>query len=196
MSKAFTKEQDSGLDFDEAAVDIAEEAALQKLAGENGIAVQRPNYITPPGLKALQEEYTKLFSGERPKLVEVIAWAASNGDRSENGDYIYGKRRLREIDRRLRFLGRRMQAAIVVPLGEQSRKQVLFGATVTVEDESSKKLKYQIVGEDEINIEKRKISWISPVAKALLNKKVGETALVQRPSGEAELVILKIEYVE
>jgi transcription elongation factor GreB len=189
MSKAFTKESDEGLEFDESAADAAEEAEARLAGG-------RPNYITPRGFKALQEEYQQLFSGERPKLVEVIAWAASNGDRSENGDYIYGKRRLREIDRRLKFLSRRMASAVVVPLGEQSKDQVLFGATVMVEDEDGKKVTYKIVGEDEIDINNRKISWISPVAHALLGKKVGDAVTVQRPSGEAELVILKIEYIE
>lgn len=192
MSKAFTKEQDDGLDSDESAEIAAEEAALQEESSRGA----RVNYITAKGLKALQDEYHKLFSGERPKLVEVIAWAASNGDRSENGDYIYGKRRLREIDRRLRFLGRRMANAVVVPLGNQPKDQVLFGAKVTVADEEGKKFTYQIVGEDEIDIENRKISWVSPMAKALLNKFLGDSATVQRPNGETELVILKIEYVE
>lgn len=181
MSKAFTKEVDD--------LESDDDAAEPKESG-------RPNYITSKGLKALQEEYQKLFSGERPKLVETIAWAASNGDRSENGDYIYGKRRLREIDRRLKFLSRRMASAIVVPLGEQPKDKVLFGARVTVEDEDGKKLSYQIVGEDETDINNRKISWISPVGQALLNKKKGDEALVQRPNGEAVLTILSIEYVE
>ncbi len=184
MSKAFTKESDEGLDYDEDSPEPQEE--------DHG----RANYITSKGMKALQAEYHQLFSGERPKLVEVIAWAASNGDRSENGDYIYGKRRLREIDRRLRYLGRRMQSAIVVPLGEQAKDQVHFGATVTVEDEDGKKLVYRIVGEDEIDINQRKISWVSPVAKALLSKKIGEETVVQRPTGETVLTIRKIEYVE
>lgn len=188
MSKAFTKEQDQDLEFDDSALDAAEQA---EVLSQN---TSHPNYISAQGLKALQDEYHQLFSIERPKLVEVIAWAASNGDRSENGDYIYGKRRLREIDRRLRYLGRRMANAEVVPIGEQAKDQVLFGAKVTVEDESGKVLTYQIVGEDEINIEERKISWVSPIAKALLNKKLGDTAVVQRPSGETELTIIKIEY--
>ncbi|MBK9294374.1 MAG: transcription elongation factor GreB [Oligoflexia bacterium] len=186
MSKAFTNEdQDSDLEFDP-----REQLEAGEAQGQN----QGPNYITAQGLKALQEEYHNLFSLERPKLVETIAWAASNGDRSENGDYIYGKRRLREIDRRLRFLAKRMSIAEVVPLGEQAKDKVLFGAKVTVEDEDGKQFTYQIVGEDEINIEQRKISWVSPVAKALLNKRIGDIALVQRPSGQAELTIIQIEY--
>ncbi|MDZ4678197.1 MAG: transcription elongation factor GreB [Oligoflexia bacterium] len=154
------------------------------------------NYITPNGFQKLKTEYQKLFHDERPKLVETIAWAASNGDRSENGDYIYGKRRLREIDRRLKFLGKRMASAVVVELGKQSKEQVLFGAKVTVEDEDGRKLSYQIVGEDEIDIESRKISWVSPVAKALMNAQKGSHVIVQRPNGETELKILKIEYPE
>jgi transcription elongation factor GreB len=154
----------------------------------------KKNYITPPGFQKLKDEYNQLFHGERPKLVEVIAWAASNGDRSENGDYIYGKRRLREIDRRLRFLGRRMQSAVVIEPSRQPGDQVLFGAKVTVEDENGKVQTYFIVGEDEIDIERRRISWVSPVAKALMGKQQGDTTVVQRPNGEIELTILKIEY--
>jgi transcription elongation factor GreB len=152
------------------------------------------NYITIKGHLKLKAEYHKLFHEERPKLVETIAWAASNGDRSENADYIYGKKRLREIDRRLRFLGRRLASAVIVDMVNQDTSTVLFGALVTCEDEDGKKLAYRIVGEDEIDIEKRQISWVSPVAKALLNAKKGDSVIVQRPNGEAELTILKIEY--
>lgn len=152
------------------------------------------NYITAPGLKKIKDEYHQLFHVERPKLVETVSWAASNGDRSENGDYIYGKRRLREIDRRLRFLGRRLAAAVLVEPSQQSADTVLFGAKVTVEDENSKRIVYHIVGEDEIDVEKRKISWVSPIAKALMNAKIGDSVVVHRPNGEMELSIVKIEY--
>ncbi|MCC6277715.1 MAG: transcription elongation factor GreB [Oligoflexia bacterium] len=152
------------------------------------------NYITPSGMAKLKAEYQNLFHKERPKLVETIAWAASNGDRSENADYIYGKRRLREIDRRLRFLGRRLASAVVVDLSHQDSSKVLFGAKVTVDDENGKRLQYTIVGEDEIDIENRRISWVSPIAKALLNAKVGDTVTVTRPQGEIDLTIKKIEY--
>jgi transcription elongation factor GreB len=155
---------------------------------------QPKNYITPQGLQKLKAEYHQLFHVERPKLVETITWAASNGDRSENGDYIYGKRRLREIDRRLRFLGRRLAAAVVVEASLQPKDKVLFGARVTVQDEEDKKVSYHIVGEDEIDVEKRKISWVSPVAKALMNAHVGDSVLVQRPNGEMELTVVKIDY--
>src|SRR5580698_2362160 len=142
MSKAFTKETEDDLD------DEADGAAPPLPPGTK-------NYITPRGYAALRAEFDELFRGERPKLVETIAWAASNGDRSENADYIYGKRRLREIDRRLRFLGRRMAQAVVVDPNVQPKDQVLFGAQVTVEDEDGKRLSYRIVGEDEIDVEKR-----------------------------------------
>lgn len=174
-------------EFDENEIDDEE--------GEAVPAGSFKNYITPFGLKKIKAEYHQLFHGERPKLVETISWAASNGDRSENGDYIYGKRRLREIDRRLRFLGRRLAAAVLVEVSTQPKDTVLFGAKVTVEDEESKRLVYHIVGEDEIDVEKRKISWVSPVAKALLNAKLGSSVVVSRPNGEIELTIVKIEYL-
>src|ERR1022692_4132902 len=122
--------------------------------GDDGPAEKSTkNYITPNGMKKLQDEYHQLFHVERPKLVEVVSWAASNGDRSENGDYIYGKRRMREIDRRLRFLGRRLASAIVVDPAEQPKDQVLFGCKVTVVDENDQEATYHIVGEDEINLD-------------------------------------------
>jgi len=161
---------------------------------EEGTPQGYKNYVTPEGMEKLKAEYHKLFHGERPKLVETIAWAASNGDRSENADYIYGKKRLREIDRRLRFLGRRMQMAVIVNPSSQPKDQVLFGAIVTVEDDGGKKLSYRIVGEDEIDIEQRKISWVSPVAKALMGAKKGDVVTVRRPNGEIDLTVIKIEY--
>src|SRR3954471_1785935 len=112
-----------------------------------------PNYITPAGFRKLQDEFRQLFHDERPKLVETVAWAAGNGDRSENGDYIYGKRRLREIDRRLKYLGRKLTNAVVVSASDQPTDTVLFGARVTVETEDGKKVTYHIVGEDEIDLD-------------------------------------------
>jgi transcription elongation factor GreB len=164
------------------------------LDGESAASQGYKNYMTPVGLKMLKDEYHQLFHNERPKLVETVSWAASNGDRSENGDYIYGKRRLREIDRRLKYLNRRLSSAVIVDPTTQAGDVVLFGARVTVEDEDGKKLLYHIVGEDEIDIAKRKISWVSPVAKALMNARVGDVVVVQRPNGEAELTILKVEF--
>ena len=156
---------------------------------------QNKNYITPEGLEKLKAEYAKLFHDERPKLVEVVAWAASNGDRSENADYIYGKRRLREIDSRLRFLTGRLEKAFVVDPKTLQGKKVLFGATVTVVDEDDKKATYQIVGEDEGDVSKGKISWKSPMAKALLGKNQGDEVVLRQPAGEEIMSIEKVEYL-
>lgn len=155
---------------------------------------QSKNYITPEGAEKLRAEYAKLFHEERPKLVEVIAWAASNGDRSENADYTYGKRRLREIDRRLRFLSDRLEKAVVVDPKAQKGKTVLFGATVTISDEEGEEATYQIVGEDEWDVNAGKISWKSPMAKALLGKKEGDETVIKKPAGEEAVVIEKVEY--
>ncbi len=152
------------------------------------------NYITPEGLEKLKSEYSDLFHVERPKIVETVAWAASNGDRSENADYIYGKRRLREIDKRLQFLTKRLEAAEVVDPKQISGEKVLFGATVTISNEDEEQSTYQIVGEDEWNIEQGKISWKSPLAKALLGKKVGDEVVVKKPAGEEFVVIEKVIY--
>ena len=152
------------------------------------------NYITPEGLEKLKAEYNKLFHEERPKVVETVAWAASNGDRSENADYIYGKKRLREIDRRLRFLTGRLENAEVVDPQILTGRNVLFGATVTLIDEDEKSVIYQIVGEDEWDISKNKISWKSPVAKALLGKKEGDEVLIKKPTGEEYVTIEKVQY--
>lgn len=152
------------------------------------------NYITPEGFEKLRSEYGKLLNEERPKVVEVVAWAASNGDRSENADYIYGKRRLREIDSRIRFLKGRLEKTEVVDPKTLTGKNVLFGATVTLIDEDEKTVVYQIVGEDEWDISKNKISWKSPVAKAILGKKEGDEVVVHKPSGEEHLSIEKVQY--
>ncbi len=150
------------------------------------------NYITPLGFKKLQDEYHQLHSVERPKLVTTVAWAASNGDRSENADYIYGKRRLREIDSRLRFLAGRLESAVVVNPDEISTHAVVFGCEVCLVDEDGQTLKYRIVGEDESSPERGQISWVSPVAKALLGKKKDDEVLVKRPVGEKVYTILAI----
>jgi transcription elongation factor GreB len=156
--------------------------------------VKDKNYITPSGFQNLRAEYQQLLNGERPRVVETVAWAASNGDRSENADYIYGKRRLREIDRRLKFLTERLEAAeIVNPLLTKSDR-VLFGATVTISDPEGKEMTYQIVGEDELDPKAGKISWRSPIAKALLGKRPGEEVQVNKPSGPEIMVIESLEY--
>jgi transcription elongation factor GreB len=150
------------------------------------------NYITPQGFKKLQDEFKQLFHDERPKLVETVAWAAGNGDRSENGDYIYGKRRLREIDKRLKFLRDRIESAQVVDPATVTNNRVVFGATVTIEDEEGEHKTYQIVGEDEIEV--GRISWKSPMAKALLGKALGDEVEIVRPAGVLVAEILRIEY--
>ncbi len=155
---------------------------------------QEINYITPLGAAALQEELRTLKYDERPKLVETIAWAAGNGDRSENADYQYGKRRLREIDKRIEFLLKRIELAEVVDPSKVKSDKVLFGATVTIRDEDGRDKSYKIIGVDEINVEKNEISWKSPVASALLNKKVGDFTTISSPKGEREVEIIKIIY--
>lgn len=156
------------------------------------------NYMTPAGMARLQKELRWLLNEERPRVVETVAWAASNGDRSENGDYIYGKRRLREIDRRIRFLTQRLDHVEVIDPVEQGKRaaeRVLFGATVTVEDEDGEEKRYAIVGIDETDGAKGRISWISPIGKALLQAKVGDAVTVRTPKGETELSIIGVEYV-
>jgi transcription elongation factor GreB len=153
------------------------------------------NYITPAGLKKLKDEALYLIDKERPDLVKVVSWAASNGDRSENGDYIYGKRRLREIDKRIRFLTQRLDAAVVVdPANRESSEQIFFGATVTYVNENGTEHTVSIVGIDEANVSRGLISWISPLAKSLLKSKKGDVVVHQSPSGTEELEITEVRY--
>ncbi len=153
------------------------------------------NYITPGGYQKLQAELQQLWKVERPVLVNTITWAASNGDRSENGDYIYGKKRLREIDKRVRFLRKRLdQAEVVDPAQRAACEQVFFGATVTVCGEDGCEATYAIVGVDEANVSRGHISWVSPLARALLKLHVGEVAKLQTPSGIVELEVVKVCY--
>ena len=155
----------------------------------------RPNYITPEGYRRLREEYEALFAVERPKLVETISWAAGNGDRSENGDYIYGRKRLREIDRRLGWLSRRMKDAKVVdPAGQPERAKVFFGATVILADEEDKRRMVTLVGEDETDAASGLIAWTSPIGRAIRGAAVGDLRRVTLPGGERELEILAISY--
>jgi transcription elongation factor GreB len=156
--------------------------------------MENKNYITPAGLAKLRSEYQQLLQVERPRIVETVAWAASNGDRSENADYIYGKRRLREIDSRLRFLSGRMEKADVVDPAKTKSDRVLFGATVTIEDEEGNEATYQIVGEDEIDVPNGKISWRSPIAKSMLGKKAGDEVTVQKPKGLETLCVVQLIY--
>ncbi len=153
------------------------------------------NYITPGGHQKLQAELQQLWKVERPVLVNTITWAASNGDRSENGDYIYGKKRLREIDKRVRFLRKRLdQAEVVDPAQRAACEQVFFGATVTVCGEDGCEATYAIVGVDEANVSRGHISWVSPLARALLKLHEGEVAKLQTPSGIVELEVVKVCY--
>lgn len=154
-----------------------------------------PNYITPAGYAVLRAEYAQLFEVERPKLVETIAWAAGNGDRSENGDYIYGRKRLREIDRLLTRLSRRMKDAVVVdPTAQPDKTRVFFGATVTIVDEDDRERVLTIVGEDEADAAQGRISWRAPIARALNGARVGDVRTVQLPAGVQEIEVVSIAY--
>lgn len=155
----------------------------------------RPNYITPAGYAALKAEYDQLFGHERPKLVETISWAAGNGDRSENGDYIYGRKRLREIDRRLGFLARRMKAAKVVdPSRQEDRSGVFFGACVTIADEDDNHRTLTLVGDDEADAAKGLVGWNAPLARALRGARIGDLRRVTLPAGEREYEVMAITY--
>ena len=154
-----------------------------------------PRFITPHGLARIRAEYDALFSTERPKLVETIAWAAANGDRSENGDYIYGRKRLREIDRRLGWLARRMKDAKVIdPAAQPERGKVFFGATVTVADEEDNRRTLTLVGEDETDAAAGRIAWTSPIGRAIRGAGIGDLRRVTLPGGERELEIVAIRY--
>jgi transcription elongation factor GreB len=152
------------------------------------------NYITPEGAAKLTAELKHLLEVERPKTVDEVATAAAHGDRSENAEYKYGKLRLRDIDRRLRFLQKRLDAVEVVDPKTQSGNVVFFGATVEVEDEDGKRRRYQIVGEDESDPTAGRVSYISPIGRALLKRKVGEFVVVRRPAGDIEVEITAIHY--
>ena len=153
------------------------------------------SYITSKGFETLRAEAEHLVKVERPQVVQTVSWAAGNGDRSENGDYIYGKKRLREIDRRIRYLSKRIESVEVVNPAEIQSEKVLFGATVTIEDEDGLEKTYQIVGEDEISPEGNKISWKSPVASALLGKKVDDEVLIKKPKEQTWATIMKIQFI-
>ena len=182
MSKAFTRESDTEDDESEPSVQLP---------------VGVKNYITPNGYRKLKEELDHLWKVERPALVKTITWAASNGDRSENGDYIYGKKRLREIDRRVRFLRKRMELAEVVDPAQRGEcDQVFFGATVTVCDDNGCESIYSIVGVDEADVGSGLISWVSPLARTLLKLREGEVAILRTPVGVQELEILSVRYRE
>lgn len=182
MSKAFTKESESDVE-----TDLDEEIA------ELPPGVK--NYITPEGLKRLRDEFRLLRQDERPKVVQIVSWAAGNGDRSENGDYIYGKRRLREIDRRMRFLMKRIESAEVVdPAQQKNKERIFFGATVTHLSGDGEEKTIRIVGIDEARSELNEVSWISPIAKALLKAEEGDVVEVRTPKGVERVEVVKIKY--
>jgi transcription elongation factor GreB len=182
MSKAFTRETDDDAD------DRDDEAA-DELPG------RVKNFVTPAGLAALETELRQLKHEERPKVVDIVRWAAGNGDRSENADYHYGKKRLREIDRRLRYLTKRIESAVVVdPRQQQALRQVFFGATVTYARADGREHTVTLVGVDEADLSKGKISWLSPVAQALMKAKVDDSVPLRTPAGFEDIDIVAIRY--
>lgn len=184
MNKAFVRESDT-----------SENDGDDSEPQEDGLTQGAPNYITTDGYRRLQDELQQLLKVERPKTVEIVSWAASNGDRSENGDYIYGKRRLREIDKRLRYLTKRLSIAKVVnPLDQPAKDQVFFGARVRIEDADGLQNTYRIVGVDEISHHPENISWVSPMARALMKARVDDAVTVQSPAGPREVVVLQVSY--
>ena len=180
MNKAFVKESE---DEDE------EESP------ESSLPAGTKNYMTVRGHGQLRAEFEHLVKVERPEIVKVVSWAAGNGDRSENGDYIYGKKRLREIDRRIRFLTKRLESAVIVdPADQRNCDQVFFAATVTLCDAEGEEATYQIVGIDEANAQEGRISWISPLARALLKAREGDTVRFDSPGGLRELDVIEVRY--
>ncbi len=160
----------------------------------HSVTVAESNYLTPSGAKNLQDELRRLASEERPKVVQEVADAAAQGDRSENAEYIYGKKRLREIDRRIRFLTKRLENAVIVDPSKLDHKEVRFGAKVVVEDEEGVRKTYTLVGPDESNPGAGQLSYKSPIGHALMKKRVGDIVTVRRPAGEVDLEILEVSY--
>ncbi|WP_448206720.1 transcription elongation factor GreB [Azospirillum sp. sgz302134] len=186
MSKAFTRENDS-------AANNADDEADDLPPLPKGTK----NYMTPAGFQRMQEELRHLLRVERPKVVEVVSWAAGNGDRSENGDYIYGKKRLREIDRRIRFLNKRLESAEVVDASQQkNRDRVFFGATVTYAREDGAENTITIVGADEVDLDRGHVSWISPIARALLKAQEGDVVDLRTPAGVEQIEVIEVRYPE
>jgi transcription elongation factor GreB len=183
MSKAFTREDD-GADED----DLPEESG--------GLPLAAKNYMTPAGFTRMREELDGLMRKERPEVVKVVSWAAGNGDRSENGDYIYGKKRLREIDRRVRYLSKRLaNAEVVDPARRAATEQVFFGATVTYANGRGEERTIKIVGVDEVELDKGHVSWISPIAKALLRAEEGDRVKMRTPQGIDDIEVIEVKYV-
>jgi transcription elongation factor GreB len=183
MSKAFTREDDTDADDVEPAADAA-------------LPLGARNYMTPGGFERMRAERERLLRVERPEVVRTVSWAAANGDRSENGDYIYGKRRLREIDRRVRFLTKRLENAEVVdPVKQPRPEKVFFGATVTYADAAGRERTVSIVGADEVDTDRGRVSWLSPIARALLRAEAGDEVRLQTPGGPEPIEVVAIRYV-
>lgn len=183
MSKAFTKENDSAAD------DEGDDLTVPALPQGS------KNYITPAGYSRLRAELLELMDNERPKIVDIVHWAASNGDRSENGDYLYGKKRLREIDRRIRFLTKRLEIAEVVdPSAHAGGDQIFFGATVTYADDEDGERTITILGVDEADNMQAEVSWVSPIARALLKAREGDCVVLQTPGGTRTLEVVSVSY--
>lgn len=181
MNKAFAKEHDDDADDD--------------LPAEQRLPASSKNYLTPGGWQRLKDELYHLVHRERPEMVQVVNWAASNGDRSENGDYLYGKRRLREIDRRIRFLTKRLEIAeIVDPETREATDQIFFSATVLIERGDGRTQRLQIVGVDETDLSRGRISWVSPIARCLLKAREGDSVVFRGPDGHEDIEILEVSY--
>lgn len=186
MNKAFVRETQSDATFDGDGDDED---------GHSALPVGFKNYIRPSGLQALKDELLNLLDVERPEIVKVVSWAASNGDRSENGDYLYGKKRLREIDRRIRFLTKRIDSAVPVdPEGREDCDQIFFGATVKYIENQSIDRQVTIVGVDEVAPDQGLISWVSPVAVALIKGREGDVLILKGPNGKIELEVVEVSY--
>lgn len=181
MNKAFTKERED---------DAEDEDPVLPAMASSG-----KNYMTPAGFAAMRQEFLHLMDEERPKIVELVHWAASNGDRSENGDYLYGKKRLREIDRRIRFLTKRLEMAEVVDASvHHGRDQIFFGATVSYLESGACERTISILGIDEANSARQEVSWISPIARVLLKNRVGDVLNLPTPAGVLEIEVLSVSY--
>jgi transcription elongation factor GreB len=188
LNKAFVRENDDA--------DEDDELEIQQILAPGERPAPLKNYMTPSGYARMKAEFLQLMDVDRPEMVKTVSWAASNGDRSENGDYLYGKKRLREIDRRIRFLTKRLDVAVVVDSTvQQGSDQVFFGATVKfLRNDSAEEEMITIVGIDEVDPMERKVSWISPVAKVLIKAKVGDVVQLRTPAGNDELEITEVNY--
>lgn len=181
MNKAFTKEPEG-----------EQEAQFERDAPR--LPAGAKNLLTPEGARRMQDELKELRYRTRPEVTKIVSWAAANGDRSENGDYTYNKKRLRDIDKRIRFLSKRLENSEVIDPAKISSEQVLFGATVTIRDEEDRERQYSIVGVDEVEVSRGHISWLSPLGAALLKSRAGDVVTFNSPRGQQEIEIVRVEY--